>query len=321
MAKIKIAHYQTGFTLIEMSNVLVIIGLIVGAILTGQDLINAAATRAQISQIEKYQTAVRTFQIKYGYLPGDITDPTASQFGFSARGTSAGEGDGNGVIEGYIAADGNTGVAAQAVGEIAIFWADLSTANLIDAGIQSYDAKGAGYPSAYFINATPITLASTPSLYQWMPAAKIGSGIFVYILSYNNTNYFGVSTVTSFFADHDITSSANPGLTAQQAYNIDGKVDDGLPQSGSITACYVNWGPDNNLAIGAAGNQILGANGGWTAQYQRCTPTTGAVAYATTNCYDNATLATPAGVAGVVQRYSVLQNANMPNCALSFRFQ
>ena len=41
-----------GFTLIEMSIVLVIIGLVVGGVLVGQDLIRAAYERAQISQIE-----------------------------------------------------------------------------------------------------------------------------------------------------------------------------------------------------------------------------------------------------------------------------
>ena len=91
---------ERGFTLIELSIVLVIIGLIVGGVLVGQDLIRAAAVRAQVSQIEKYNTAVNTFRDKYGALPGDIQDPAASSFGFTPRGQLAGEGDGNGVIEG-----------------------------------------------------------------------------------------------------------------------------------------------------------------------------------------------------------------------------
>ena len=86
---------KQGFTLIEISIALVIIGLIVGGILTGGDLIDAATQRAQIAQIEKYHTAVRTFQGKYGHLPGDIIDPLATRFGFQTRGTKPGEGDGN----------------------------------------------------------------------------------------------------------------------------------------------------------------------------------------------------------------------------------
>src|ERR1700678_1068516 len=83
--------HDSGFTLIELSIVLVIIGLIIGGILTGQDLIKAAEARAQISQIEKYQTAVNAFYNKYGYLPGDIPNPYASQFGFQSRRQYAGE--------------------------------------------------------------------------------------------------------------------------------------------------------------------------------------------------------------------------------------
>ena len=79
---------------------LVVIGLVIGGVLVGQDLINAAAMRAQISQIEKYSTAVHTFQSKYGGLPGDLSDPYATQFGFQSRGVARGQGDGNGVIEG-----------------------------------------------------------------------------------------------------------------------------------------------------------------------------------------------------------------------------
>ncbi len=92
-----------GFTLIELSIVLVIIGLIVGGVLVGQDLIRAAGVRSTISQIEKYQTAVNTFRGKYGYLPGDIPPSATQQFGFTVdagRSGIAAEGDGNGVISG-----------------------------------------------------------------------------------------------------------------------------------------------------------------------------------------------------------------------------
>jgi prepilin-type N-terminal cleavage/methylation domain-containing protein len=83
----KSAAQNQGFTLIELSIVLVIIGLIVGGVLVGQNLIAAAAVRAQISQIEKYQTAANAFRGKYGYLPGDIPNPYATQFGFQSRGS------------------------------------------------------------------------------------------------------------------------------------------------------------------------------------------------------------------------------------------
>ena len=291
----------SGFTLIELSIALVIIGLLVGGILAGRDLIDAAQQRAQVSQIEKYNTAVNTFRLKYGYLPGDIPDPAASSFGFHPRGPYAGQGDGNGVIEGNCAnsASGNNGFN-EGCGEQAIFWVDVSTAGFLDAQIIY---GGSGYPALTYT--TGVTLASTPGVAQWLPPAKTGQGNFVYLWSQNGANYFAVSTVTAI--GWSIDSSANPGLTVQQAYNIDRKTDDGLPQSGSITACYVRVSLNYLNPVAPAGNGLTGAGG-------NCTATTVATPYSPTNCYDNN------GVAGT-QTYSLAQNANVQNCALSFKFQ
>ena len=157
---------RAGFTLIELSIVLVIIGLIIGGILVGRDLINAATVRAQISQIEKYNTAVNTFRLKFGYLPGDIPDPTASAFGFAARGTVQGTGDGNGVIEGnYCACAGEAIGVTESVGETVMFWVDLSTAGLISGGFNT--------ASATVMLGADIT---TANIGLYLPRAALGGG-------------------------------------------------------------------------------------------------------------------------------------------------
>src|SRR4051812_26321723 len=89
------SYKKSGFTLIELSIVLVIIGLITGGILVGKDLIQAAQIRATSSQVTKYSAAVNTFRIKYNALTGDIAEPNATGFGFVARGPLEGQGDGN----------------------------------------------------------------------------------------------------------------------------------------------------------------------------------------------------------------------------------
>ncbi len=289
-----------GFTLIELSVVLVIIGLIVGGILTGRDLIHAAEIRATISQIEKYNTAVNTFRAMYDYLPGDIPDPTASRLGFQARGPLPGQGDGNGVIEGLYWPTNVTQGYDEIEGETSTFWVDLSTAGLID-----------GSFSAASISTHPNT---NPIVNTWFPAAKIGQGNYVYVWSGgpqavggqggNGINYYGLSVVTGF----DWTGvTSSPGLTVQQAYSIDVKIDDGLPQSGHVIAMYL-YDPGQKWAAG-------GGNAGACAGLP-CLPTTTVTPGSATTCYDNG------NSAGAAQQYSMDQNAGTGvNCALSFEFQ
>jgi len=123
---------QQGFTLIEMSIVLVIIALIIAGVLLGQDMINAASIRMQIAQIEKYKSAVNTFKTKYNnQLPGDIDNADAVAFGFQARGSQPGMGNGDGIIAGFYNPTSIANGSTQA-GEPTMFWVDLSQANLID---------------------------------------------------------------------------------------------------------------------------------------------------------------------------------------------
>lgn len=61
-----------GFTLIEISIVLVIVGLLAGAILKGQQMIENAKYKAFVKEIDSIRTAIATFQDQYKYLPGDF---------------------------------------------------------------------------------------------------------------------------------------------------------------------------------------------------------------------------------------------------------
>ncbi len=65
-----------GFTLIELSIAIVIIGLIVGGVLVGRDLIQAANTRILVKELQTLDTAMNVFRLKYNGLPGDIRNAT-----------------------------------------------------------------------------------------------------------------------------------------------------------------------------------------------------------------------------------------------------
>jgi prepilin-type N-terminal cleavage/methylation domain-containing protein len=291
-----------GFTLIELSIVLVIIGLIVGGILVGQNLINAATIRAQISQIEKYNTAANTFREKYGYLPGDIPQQAVTQFGFTGsptRNGTPGSGDGNGELDG---ANWGSPVAYMQSGENLFFWVDLSTnSHLIEGGFNSLYLQY-GFPGS------TEQCTSNAACSPYFPSAKIGNGAFVYVYSgyaANCTpwctgstglgpNFFGVSIINSVVGLIVAQSGAPapaPAFSVAQAYAIDNKMDDGLPTTGNVLAQYLT-------------TDTSGGAPGWS--------TNGSTPSATT-CYD-----TSSGTAKYSISYS---NGSMVNCGISFKMQ
>lgn len=96
---------QQGFTLVEIAIVLVIVGVMIGGALKGQEML----TNAKVSKVENdhrsISAAILAYQERYGVLPGD--DPMASTR-FPGVWTSADNGNGNGAIGGAWNSTNNT---------------------------------------------------------------------------------------------------------------------------------------------------------------------------------------------------------------------
>ena len=84
---------QTGFTLVEIAIVLVIIGLLLGGILKGQEMITQAKIKNVINDFNGIAAAVNSYQDRYKALPGDNLEAQVAQ-----RWTGSHGGDGNGQL-------------------------------------------------------------------------------------------------------------------------------------------------------------------------------------------------------------------------------
>ena len=114
-------HHQRGFTLIEIAIVLVIIGLLLGGVLKGQELITQAKIKNVANDLNGVSVAVYAYQDRYKRLPGD--DPGAGRW--SIAGTALAAGSGNNVVSGTYAEPSDNAV------ETRMFWANVRMAGLI----------------------------------------------------------------------------------------------------------------------------------------------------------------------------------------------
>ena len=123
---------QTGFTLVEIAIVLVIIGLLLGGILKGQEMITQAKIKNVVNDFNGITAAMNSYQDRYRALPGD-------DLGAAARWAGSVSGGGNGQFTGlYNAASKATYAATD---ESNLFWWHLRLAGFV-AGATSGQTAG-----------------------------------------------------------------------------------------------------------------------------------------------------------------------------------
>ena len=211
-----------GFTLVELAIVMTIIGLLIGGILKGSELIEVAGTRAMTAQIQGYRAAFTTFKDSYAAVPGDMRDATSRLPGCDAA-AKCYDGNGDSVIGATTtnySHDDQSGTTATPMIETTMFWKHLSDANLISG----------------------INPSSDPLFPAWgdtHPASKLSGGFHV-IRSIEtgdneaNGNYF-ILRMKSTGDPHPVTEGIEV-LNGTQAGNIDRKLDDGNARTGGVRA-------------------------------------------------------------------------------------
>ena len=117
---------QSGFTLVEIAIVLVIIGLLIGGILKGQSMIESAKVKSLAKDFDAVATAYNGYQDKYRAIPGDDGNVLAHLGASATQATVATAGNGS--------IDTGTWVGASVVAaadESSVFWEHVRTAGLI----------------------------------------------------------------------------------------------------------------------------------------------------------------------------------------------
>ena len=213
-----------GFTLVELSVVLVILGLLSGGVLVGRDLIRAAELRAVLTERAAFQTAVATFELTYNCLPGDCQ--TATQF----WGADSGPWDGGyygfrTTAHGPLTADGNGDgrITIEDTDpsryESTTAWQHLSNAKLV-AGLYTGVVEVSYAPPGP--NRLPSSRYGARTLWQlgWLGVQPSGSVYF--------PGSYGHVLILS-----DPTATVG-GLLAADHMVLDMKIDDGLPGTGRL---------------------------------------------------------------------------------------
>lgn len=259
------ANKITGFTLIELSIVLVIIGLMVGGIVGGKALIHQAELQSVVRDFNTFQTAVYGFQSQYEFLPGDLPDATAywgAADGNDGRGndcynaTSANgstcNGNGNGMIHHHDSGDTNNNTAKAH--EWFHAWVQLKNAELVTGTFTGRGMSGTPRQAMPGVN---IPASRLKGLGYTLMSIDTYSGVYPnwYEGVYNPMIMFGQT--------HTLYETFMPGLTGRDAFALDSKADNGKPGTGRVRT-YFN---DSNCVTptGAANQE--------TASYNRTTDT------------------------------------------------
>lgn len=230
---VKCNKSQAGFTLVELAIVMIIIGLLIGGVLKGQQLITNAQITSTVAQVKAIDAATTSFRDQFNGMAGDILTPENRIGNCPAAGNCGIDGNGDGKVN-TIATPGSSLTFAAAPAnttEQLGYWAQLQAAGLLTG-----------------VNAPTAATGATGGWGGYAPASKIQGGGFD--VGYNAggatlqsaTQGGLVEPAGEYLALHGTAAAAVGGtagdsfLTPNQAARIDTKIDDGVPNSGTVWA-------------------------------------------------------------------------------------
>lgn len=227
------------FSLVELSIVLVILGLLVGGVLSGQALIHAAELRAVTTESNKYTSAMHGFRDKYFARAGDM--PNAFAFWGATCGTDATtistgcNGNGDGIVDTMAGGGGLLGENIKA-------WEHLARAGLIEGSYNGVNVAGE-------FTATNIPASKSSPAYWDMNSFAHVSDIGMYQCPSGSVCLILGDIFFPGLPELDTLHR----MALEDLWNIDKKSDDGHAATGNILGdyndpCLGSFGPTDTTA-------------------------------------------------------------------------
>lgn len=206
-------HSQRGFTLVEMAIVLVIIGLLLGGILKGQELITSARVRNIADQNSGVQAAYYGFIDRYRQVPGDWGQTNAVK---AIPGVTTG-GNANGRLDEFNGSDYTEALA---------LWEHLSKSHFI----QGNFTGGSAAPNQDDTDKAPRNAFNG------------------FLMLYRSSDYYDPSATPS----DQLNLVLGAGIPVNVLAELDRKIDDGLPRSGVLRHALTTGGTFGSISESSA---------------------------------------------------------------------
>jgi len=236
-----------GFTLLELSMVLIVMAILVAGIFQGKALFHAAELREIMGDFDRYSKAIKEFQDKYQALPGDMNNAETIWGSDTAcpnttTNTTPKILTCNGNGNGRIGASSTEGVIDTTYSyEWFRAWQQMSNAGLVEGkftGVKESATDGDAGPG---VN---VPKAKT--------SAKSGWTLYHFLKKTTDADLWGDQYGHMLsFGGNTSSITDNPVLSPTDALSIDQKLDDGMPATGFIRAWRTNKQPrctDNDVS-------------------------------------------------------------------------